>query len=88
MLSKVTGCELIECSEIIESDHRGHLIDIDFADHFAEEFVEGDERYGRSLNPNRKSHREIFSEKCDQILDAITIEKEIQEVNYSFSREK
>ena len=42
MLSKVTGCELIKRSEIVESDHRGCLIDIDFVECFAEEFVEGD----------------------------------------------
>ena len=87
-LSKVTGSELIECSEIVDYHHRGCLTDIDFSEHFAEEFVEGDERKVRCLHPNRKSHHENFAEKFDQILDNINIEKELQEVNCNFSRAK
>ena len=52
-LSNVKGCKLIECSEIVQSDHRKFLIDICFAEYFVEEFVEGDKRQERSLNPNR-----------------------------------
>ena len=40
MLRNVKGIEIIECSKIIESDHRGYLTDVDFSDYFAEEFVE------------------------------------------------
>ena len=47
-------CEITECSEIVESDHRGCLTDVDVAECFAEELVEDDERLERSLNPNRK----------------------------------
>ena len=54
MLSNVKGCEFIECSEILESDHRGHLTYVDFAEYFAKEIFEGDERQERRLNPNRK----------------------------------
>ena len=82
------GCELIECSEIVESDDRGCLTDVDFAEYFAEEFVEDDDRLERSLNPNRKTHREKFAEKYDQLLDSISIENELKEVNSSFSRAK
>ena len=59
-----------------------------FSECFAEEFVDGDERKNRSLNPNRKSHRENFAEKCDQMLDIINVEKELHEVNFNFSRTK
>ena len=34
MLRNVKGCELVECSEIVESDHRGCLTDVDFAQCF------------------------------------------------------
>ena len=82
------GCDIIVCNEIIESDHRGYLTDINFAECFVEEFVEGDERHERSLSPNRKSFREKFAEKCDQSLDNINIEKDRKEENSNFCRAK
>ena len=88
MLRKVTECELIECSEIVESDHKWCLTGIDFVEYFGEEFVERDVSHERSLNPKRKSHREKFAEKCKQMLGIINIEKELQEENGNFSREK
>ena len=39
MLNKAKGCELSEYSEIVESDHRQHLTDVDFDECFLEEFV-------------------------------------------------
>ena len=45
-------------------------------------------RHERSLNPNKKPHREKIAEKCEQMLDIINIEKELQEVNGNFSQEK
>ena len=54
-LRKVKECELTECSEIVESDHRGCLTDVDFAEYFSEEFVGDEERAESNLNPNRKS---------------------------------
>ena len=35
-LRNMTGTEMIECSEIIESDHRDYLTDVDFSDYYAE----------------------------------------------------
>ena len=88
-LSNVKGCELIECSEIVESDHRGCLTNVDFAEYFAEEFVEEEKRMERSLNPNRKkTHREKFAEKCDVLLDSINVENELKEACSNFSRAK
>ena len=38
----------------MESDHRGCLSDVEFAEYFSEEFVEDEERMERNSNPNRK----------------------------------
>ena len=38
----VKGIELIECSEIVESYHPGHLTDVDLSDYFSEDFDYGD----------------------------------------------
>ena len=88
MLRKVTGIELVECSELVESDHRECLTTADFSECFAEEFVDRDKRKNRSINLNRKSHREKITEKSDQMLDSINVEKELHELNYNFSRAK
>ena len=50
----IAGIELSDCSEIVELDHRGHSTDVDLADYFAEELVEGDIRQKRVSNPSRK----------------------------------
>ena len=84
----VTGIEIIECSEIIESDNPGCLTDVDFSKCFAEEFVEGDRRSIRSLNTNRKTHRETFAKKCEVMLDVINIENELNGVNVNYNRAK
>ena len=55
---------------------------------FSEEFVEGDRRKIKSLNPNRKTHREIFIKNCEELLDAINIENELNEVTVKFNIEK
>ena len=47
--------ELIEFYEIVELDYRGHLIEIDIEDYFAEELVEGDNRMKKISNLNRKN---------------------------------
>ena len=38
MLNIVEGIELIECDEIIDSDHRGHLTDLNLEIFFEEDF--------------------------------------------------
>ena len=38
MLNVVEGIELIECNEIVDSDHRGYLTDLNLETYFKEEF--------------------------------------------------
>ena len=47
ILRNITWIEIIECSEIIESDDRECLTNVGFSDYFAEEFVESDIRCNR-----------------------------------------
>ena len=84
VLRNVRGCELTEWSEIVESDHRGHLTDVDFSECFVEDFAEDDESAERNLNPNRKTYRDKFVEKRTKLLDRASIESELNEVNGNF----
>ena len=88
MLRKAKGCELTECSELVESDHRGQLTDVDLAENFSEDFAKDDEIAERNLNPNRKTHRENFVQKCNKLLDSICTERDLNDVNVKFNRSK
>ena len=68
----------------MESDHRGHLTDTNVAEYFTEDFAEDDETLKRRLNPNRRTHRDKFVEKCNKLLDSMSIESELNEANGNF----
>ena len=72
----------------MESDHRGCLTDIYLAECFAEYFAEDDEMFERSINPNRKTHRDKFADKCNKMLDSTNIERELNEVNGDYDHAK
>ena len=44
MLNVVEGIELIECNEIVDSDHRGWLTNVNLETHFGEDFNRGIEK--------------------------------------------
>ena len=53
----VEGIELIEHNEIVDSDHRGHLTDLNLEMCFEEDFNKEQEIEQRLLNPNKRTHR-------------------------------
>ena len=57
----------MEYNKIIELDNRGYFIDIYTVDYFVEELIEGDVRIKRMLNPNTKTHRELFVKDVKKI---------------------
>ena len=69
----------MECNEVVKVDHRGYFIDVDMADYFSEELIEGDVRMKRMLNLNRKTQRDLFVKKmrrnykCNRCRERITI---------------
>ena len=42
----------------------------------------------RTLNPNKINHRKLFVEKCEESLDKIPIEAELDEVDMNVDRNK
>ena len=53
MLNMTEGIELIECNEIIDSDNRGCLTDVNLETCFGEDFNREIERERRLLNHNK-----------------------------------
>ena len=71
MSRRASGIELIECDEIVESDHRDFLIDASIADYFAKELFEVYARIRKKLNPSKKVHGEIFDKSLEEMISAI-----------------
>ena len=42
----------------------------------------------RTLNPNKRNHRKLFVEKCEELLDKTPIEAELNEVEMNVDRNK
>ena len=42
----------------------------------------------RSLNPNRKTHRERFAKKCEDVLDILNMQNKLNKVSVNFNRRK
>ena len=74
------GIELIECNKIVDSDHRGYLFDFNLEEYFDEKITKKSEMEIRTLNPNKRNHRKLFVEKCEESLDAAPIEAELDEI--------
>ena len=62
ILLKTKGIELIECSEIIESDHQGCLTYVDFSNYFADTF------FRAAVFFNNTSERILVSDKSIELI--------------------
>ena len=67
-MNVIDGIELIECNEIIDSDHRGWLTDVNLEACFEEKFNRAKEMESRTLNPTKRNHRKLFAEKYEELL--------------------
>ena len=80
VMNVVDGIEVIEWNEIVDSDRRGCLTDINLEACFEEKFNRATEMESTTLNPNKRNHRKLFVEKCEEFLDKTPIEAELNEV--------
>ena len=64
----------METNKIIITDHRSYLIDFNFEEYFYEKFSDWDQINHRMLDPARRSHRNKFVEKLEEVLDSIELE--------------
>ena len=50
--------------EIIDSDHRGYLVDVYFEIYFGENLTELNQRYQRTLNPKNNHNKKNFEKSA------------------------
>ena len=66
LLDFVEGSILIETNEIITSNHRGYIIDMNLEDYFNKTLIIINKINHQILNLSRKSYKEKFNEKLEK----------------------
>jgi len=78
LIEYVEGVKLVPHNEIVNSDHRAYIVDINIEEYFEDEFSYWNSINHVLLNPAKKSHREKFSEELEMQLDIHQIETLIE----------
>ena len=80
----IDGCKLLDYNDILESDHRGYVINSAIEDYFNKELCEWDNLNKVMLNPARRSHREKFAELLEEQLDIYLLENDLYRMQVSY----
>ena len=67
------GSKLVDFNEIIITNHRGFLIDIDFKAYFKLQASQYDKSESRKLNPTNRLHRKQFKEILDEYISQMKL---------------
>jgi len=82
VLNCINECKIVDYNEIIMSDHRGFIFDLNARKYFNMTHSEYDEKSNRLINPNNRKHREKFNQKLkDYITDSKLVEKTFEICN-------
>lgn len=79
-LPHVIGCEMVNFSAIVVTDHREFLIDIDINTYFNVTISEFNEILKIKLNPNRLSHKTKFTIKAEEIIATLKLDKILKRI--------
>ena len=69
LMEFIEGLKLLSHNEIVWSDHRAYVIDVNFEDYFNEELNRWDNINHMMLDPAKQSHRIKFVEELEEQLD-------------------
>ena len=73
IINNIEGYELINYNQIIHSDYRGYLFDINLERYFKMSSFDINKVDSSQLDSRRLSHREVFVEKAEEYLHAINL---------------
>ena len=77
LMSHVERIKLLERNEVVTSDHRAYLLDVNVEEYFELELSFFNQINKRLLNPSRKSHRMIFCQAIEEQLDICKLEGDL-----------
>ena len=69
----IRGSILIDFKEIIDTDHRGFIFDIDINEYFTIEASMYDKIENNNLDPTKRSHRIKFMTKLDEYIEQLNL---------------
>ena len=76
-MNYIDGYKLLDYNDIVESDHKGYLIDVAIEDYFSDDIGEWDNINKVMLNPAYRSHREMFFKSLEEQLDIYLLENNL-----------
>ena len=88
LIKHVKGSRLFEKNEIVNTDHRHYVIDINLEECFQDEFSGWDKIERVILDPNKRTDRGKFNEFVDETLGFFPLESTVQNVNISIVTHK
>ena len=77
------GIRLFKTNEIMNADHRSHVVDINLEEDFQEEFSGWDKIVRRVLDPRKRPYSEKCNEHVDEMLASFPLESTMQKPNAS-----
>ena len=69
--------QITDFQVIVNTDHRGFVIDLDIKDYFSIERSKHDQSDNVKLDSTKRSHREKFKDKLDECVDQLQLEKTV-----------
>ena len=80
LLGVIEGCIMINYLEIIITDHRGFIVDLNIEEYFGARDSVFDRKNIDRLDLTRKTHGEYFVDRIESIVDDMGLETYIQEI--------
>ena len=80
IIEHVDGCKLFSHAEVVISDHRPCVIDVNLEEYFNECFSSWDQIDSVKLNPSRRSHKDKFCEALEEQTDVHQLENKINHI--------
>ena len=79
VLESLQDSLILDFKDIVDSDHRGFLFDLDVCQYFSVEASDYDTTDNVTLNPAKRSHRRKFLEKVDEYIDQLNLLETVTE---------
>jgi len=68
LIEFVENCQLLETNDIVITNHRAYLIEVNLSKYFSKVFSKWDQINKIILDPSRRSHRQQFAEELKEFL--------------------
>ena len=75
LLDSIQGSKLVDFNKVVNSDHRGFIIDVDFNEYFSVDSSEYDNSNNVRLDSTKRSHKKKFKDKIEEYIEQLKLEE-------------